>query len=123
MITQEVWMDLRALARHGTLSPARPGPVEPAAAELPLEAMGPQAVPGAANARCGPAVGLEYGDNRAFGNGLITGRGPVIAGRCYVLTCSGLIDMQHRYSRCEHQVVGVTWVLRLLPCLPGTTHR
>ena len=32
-----------------------------AAAERPLEAMGPEAVPGTANARRGSAVGLEYG--------------------------------------------------------------
>jgi hypothetical protein len=38
-------------------STARPGQVDPAAAaERPLEAMGPQAVPGATKARRGPAV-------------------------------------------------------------------
>src|SRR5262245_12354438 len=32
-----------------------------AAAELPLEALGPAGIPGAAKARRGPAIGLEHG--------------------------------------------------------------
>ena len=48
--------------RGGALSAARPGHVDPAAAAArPLEAMGPDAVPGTANARRGSAVGLDYG--------------------------------------------------------------
>jgi hypothetical protein len=47
--------------RRGALPAARPGPVEPAAAARPLDALGPAGLSGAAPRRRGPAVGLEHG--------------------------------------------------------------